>query len=319
MHTHLAFVVRLGRGTALTLLFVVVALGLLSCGGSAGGGTVSGGNVSGGGGTSNASTFTITDPGGNNASKSAALVEDETPAVSADGRYVAYAASQSGHAQIFARDICQGADSTCQQRTILISSALDGTAANDDSHSPSMSSDGRYVTFSSAAANLVTETGTSSGTGTGRQVYLRDTCFGVSGSCTPSTQLISTDPNGALLGTEGILPSLSASGRFVAFLAVTKSQATQTSAATSKSAAGTNDSGYRQIFVRDTCLGVANCTPKTTRISLQPGDGSGTGTGPAISGSADHVALAGGTTATLFTHSVAVDDGVFLALTKNQQ
>ena len=125
------------------------------------------------------------------------------------------------------------------------------------------------------------------------------------------------------MGTESILPSVSASGRFVAFLAVTPSQSAQASAATSKSATSTNNSGYRQVFVRDTCLGAANCTPKTTRISLQPGDGSGTGTGkpagPAISGSANHVALAGGSTATLFTHSVAIDDGVFLALTKNQQ
>ena len=64
-----------------------------------------------------------------------------------------------------------------------------------------MSSDGRYVAFSSVAANLVTESGTSTAPGTGRQVYLRDTCFGVSGSCTPSTQLISTDPNGTLVGT----------------------------------------------------------------------------------------------------------------------
>ncbi|MGH9741663.1 MAG: hypothetical protein ACRD51_04855, partial [Candidatus Acidiferrum sp.] len=87
------------------------------------------------------------------------------------------------------------------------------------------------------------------------------------------------------------------------------------------------NSGFRQVFVRDTCLGAANnCTPQTTRISLQPGDGSGTGTtgapakpaGPAISGSADHVALAGGATATLFTRSLAVDDDVFLALTKTQ-
>jgi Tol biopolymer transport system component len=250
-------------------------------------------------------------------------VEEETPAVSLDSRYVAYAASQNGHAQIFARDTCQGADPSCQPRTILISSALDGTAPSDDSHSPSMSSDGRYVAFSSAAANLVTETGTSTGPGTGRQVYLRDTCFGVSASCTPSTQLISTDPNGTLLGTEGILPSLSASGRFVAFLAVTPSQATPASAATGKSAASASNSGYRQVFVRDTCLGATNCTSKTTRISLQPGDGSGTGitkpAGPAISGNADHVALAGGTTATLFMRSVAVDDGVFLALTKSQQ
>jgi hypothetical protein len=277
----------------------------------------------GGGGASNALPFTITGAGGNNASANAAMVEEETPAVSLDSRYVAYAALQNGHAQIFARDTCQGADPSCQPRTILISSALDGTAPSDDSHSPSMSSDGRYVAFSSAAANLVTETGTSTGPGTGRQVYLRDTCFGVSASCTPSTQLISTDPNGTLLGTEGILPSLSASGRFVAFLAVTPSQATPASAATSKSAASASNSGYRQVFVRDTCLGATNCTPKTTRISLQPGDGSGTGitkpAGPAISGNADHVALAGGTTATLFMRSVAVDDGVFLALTKSQQ
>jgi Tol biopolymer transport system component len=254
------------------------------------------------------------------------MLEEETPAVSLDGRYVAYAASQSGHAQIFARDTCQGADASCQPRTILVSSALDGSAPTNDSHSPSMSSDGRYVAFSSAAANLVTESGASTAPGAGRQVYLRDTCFGVSGSCTPSTQLISTDPNGTLLGTEGLLPSLSASGRFVAFLAVTKSQSSPSaaaSAATSKFAASSTNSGYRQIFVRDTCLGTANCTPKTTRISLQPGDGSGTGTakpaGPAISGSADHVALAGGTTATLFTRSVAINDDVFLALTKSQQ
>lgn len=277
----------------------------------------------GGGGTSNGATFTI-GTGGNAANANAAMLEEETPAVSLDGRYVAYSASQSGHAQIFARDTCQGADTSCQPRTILVSSAIDGTAPSDDSHSPSMSSDGRYVAFSSAAANLVNETGASSTPGAGRQVYLRDTCFGVSGSCTPATQLISTDPNGTLLGTEGLLPSLSASGRFVAFLAVTKSQSAQAPALTNKSAASATNSGYRQIFVRDTCLGTANCAPKTTRISLQPGDGSGTGTttkpaGPAISGSADHVALAGGTTATLFTRSVAVDDDVFLALTKSQQ
>jgi hypothetical protein len=269
----------------------------------------------GGGGTSNGTTFTITGPGGAAASANAAMVAEETPAVSLDGRYVAYSASQNGHSQIFARDTCQGADSSCQPRTMLISSALDGTAASEDSHAPSMSSDGRYVAFSSAATNLASDSTT------GRQVYVRDTCFGVSAACTPSTQLISTDPNGALVGTEAILPSVSASGRFVAFLAVTPTHSSVSSV--DKSSSGASNSGLRQVFVRDTCLGAANCTPKTTRISLQPGDGSGTGTskpaGPAISGSANHVALAGGNTATLFTRSVAVDDGVFLALTKNPQ
>ncbi|HTQ59253.1 MAG TPA: hypothetical protein VMI32_03460 [Candidatus Solibacter sp.] len=271
----------------------------------------------GGGGASNGLTFTITDPGANNANKSAAAVQEETPALSLDGRYVAYTAAQNGHSQIFARDTCQGADASCQPNTVLVSSALDGTAAAEDSHSPSMSSDGRYVAFSSSAANLVSDSTT------GRQVFLRDTCFGVTTSCTPSTQLISTDPNGALVGTESILPSVSSTGRFIAFLAVTPSLATQTPAAANKSGASTPTSGLRQVFVRDTCLGAANCTPKTTRISLQPGDGSGTGTtkpaGPAISGNAGNLALANGNTATLFTRSIAVDDGVFLALTKNQQ
>jgi hypothetical protein len=286
----------------------------LNCGGTGGGGTSPCPLVSGST-TVTVCTLTITDP----SNSSNASLEEETPAVSADGRYVAYAAPQSGHSQILARDTCQGADASCQPSTMVVSSAVDGTPGNDDSHAPSMNSSGRYVAFSSAAANLVADAPAQ----TGRQVYLRDTCFGVTGSCTPSTQLVSTDPNGALVGTEAILPSVSASGRYVAFLAVTASHANAAAAAAvGKSGATASNSGLRQIFVRDTCLGVQNCTPSTTRISLEPGDGSGTTSkpaGPAISGGAKSIALAGGNTATVFTHSVAVDDGVFLALTKNAQ
>ena len=74
--------------------------------------------------------------------------------------------------------------------------------------------------------------------------------------------------------------------------------------------------------MRDTCLGAANCTPKTTRISLQPGDtstGNAKPAGPALSGSASRVALPGANAATVFTRSVAVDDRVFLALTAKSQ
>jgi hypothetical protein len=177
-----------------------------------------------------------------------------------------------------------------------------------------MSSDGRYVAFSSAATNLVENVPS------GRQVYLRDTCAGAGDSCKPSTHLISTDPNGALVGTESILPSVSSSGRFVAFLAVTPSHASNQPAAETKSTGG-NNSGFRQVFIRDTCLGASNCTPKTTRISLQPGDGTDTDTkpaGPALSSNAGHVAIPGGNAATLFTRSVAVDDRVFLAIANQQ-
>lgn len=249
-------------------------------------------------------------------SVSQAAVSEETPAVSLDGRYVAYTAVSGDHAQIFLRDTCEGAPASCQPQTSLLSVNGDGEAASGDSHTPSMSSDGRYVAFSSDASNLG-ENGPS-----GRQVYLRDTCAGAADSCKPSTTLISTDSGGALVGAESILPSVSSSGRFVAFLAVTPSHAPSHPSAEAKSSGGATNSGYRQVFVRDTCLGAANCTPKTTRISLQPGDGTGSEAapaGPALSGKAKHVATTGAKTSTLFTRSVPVDDSVFLAITSDQR
>jgi hypothetical protein len=275
---------------------------------------------SGGGGTSNALPFTVQTgvcPASASATTTAqTAVAEETPAVSHDGRYVAYTAAQNDHAQVFLRDTCETAAADCKQRTILLSAAEDGAAANDDSRSPSMSSDGRFVAFSSAATNLISEAPA------GRQIYLRDTCIGAAASCTPSTQIASTDPNGALVGTEGILPSISASGRFIAFLAVTSSHAAgQAKGQASQRSNNSANSGYRQVFIRDTCFGTANCTPSTTRISLQPGDPSSTDekpAGPSISGAARHIALTGARTSALFTRSVAVDDDVFLAVTNKQ-
>jgi hypothetical protein len=276
----------------------------------------------GGGGPSNSLLFTVQTTAcpasalATATSQAQIAVAEETPAVSHDGRYIAYTAAQNDHVQVFLRDTCEAAAGDCRQRTILLSTAEDG-AANDDSRSPSMSSDGRFVAFSSAATNLVAEAPP------GRQIYLRDTCLGAAASCIPSTQLVSTDPNGALVGTESILPSVSASGRFVAFLAVTPSRSAGQGKAQGSAHANTGlNSGYRQVFVRDTCFGAANCAPRTTRISLQPGDASSTEekpAGPAISGAAKHVALAGASTSMFFTRSVAVDDGVFLALTNKQQ
>jgi hypothetical protein len=179
-----------------------------------------------------------------------------------------------------------------------------------------MSSDGRFVAFSSAATNLGSD---SSGSPQGAQIFLRDTCFGADTSCKPSTQLISTDPTGALVGTNNVLPSVSASGRFVAFLSVKPSPS---SAPAQRSSASSPDSGFRQVFVRDTCLGApAGCDPSTTRISLQPGsapENAGKPAGPAISGNSGLVAAPGAGMATLFTHSVAIDDRVFLAATKSK-
>jgi hypothetical protein len=276
----------------------------------------------GGGGPSAPLTFTICASGQSSCAPAAAakagataMVAEETPALSLDGRFVAYTAIQNDRAQILLRDTCEGAASGCRPHTTLLSAAADGTPANDDSRMPSMSADGRYVAFSSAATNLAENAPP------GRQIYLLDTCAGAGDSCKPSTHLISTDPNGALVGTESVLPSVSSSGRFVAFLAVTPSHSSKAAEAQSKTSVSGNNSGYRQVFIRDTCLGSSNCTPKTTRISLQPGDGTVSTAklaGPVLSGNAGHVAIAGANTATLFTRSVAVDDRVFVAIANQQ-
>jgi hypothetical protein len=266
---------------------------------------------SGGGGTSGAQTFTITAAGGALAHAASQTVVEETPSVSADGRYVAYSASDSQHTLIFVRDTCEGAASGCKAQTTSVSTASDGSAANDDSSSPSISANGRYVAFGSAATNLVENAPA------GHQIYLRDTCTGAESSCTASTQIVSIDSNGGLMGTESFLPSISASGRFVAFLAVTQSHAPQQAGV----APGTKNSGYRQVFVRDTCVGVSGCTPSTSRISMQPGDGTSTAAklaGPAMGANGKNVGLAG-QAATLFTRSVAIDDRVFLAITNSNK
>lgn len=245
------------------------------------------------------------------AKPSAALaLAEETPALGQDGRYVAYTATQNSHAQIFLRDTCTGAPSDCVPRTSLLSATSDGTQGNADSNTPSVSSDGRFVAFSSAATNLV------SNTPAGRQIYLRDTCAGAASSCTPQTTLISADETGSLAGNDNLLPSVSSSGRFVAFLSVTPSKYPAKSA-------GAPNSGYRQIFVRDTCFGATtSCAPKTTRISVMPGDTTSLQSkpaGPAISSSAQAVGVASAAVPTILTRAVPVDDRVFLALTNSSQ
>jgi hypothetical protein len=264
-------------------------------------------------------TFTITNSSAANTcpvtTPVTPAVVEETPAVSQDGRYVAYASTQNGESQILLRDTCVGATSGCTANTRMVSSATDGTVGNRDSHNAVMTLDGRYVAFSSAATNLVENAPP------GRQVYLRDTCIAAPTSCKASTVLISADEEGKLVGTEAILPSISSSGRFVAFLAVTESQS---HASGNKPQVGGNgaNSGLRQVFVRDTCLGAVNCTPKTTRISLMPGDtpaNSAKPAGPALSGLAKQLALSEGKNATMFTPTLPVDDRVFLAISNEQK
>lgn len=78
------------------------------------------------------------------------------PAISADGRYVAFdsdaddltTGKHNGKNNIFVRDLRTG-------RTTLVSTDSSGRIADGSSYTPSISGDGRYVAFASEADNLV--------------------------------------------------------------------------------------------------------------------------------------------------------------------
>ena len=92
------------------------------------------------------------------------------PALSADGRYVAFvslasnlvAGDTNGQSDVFVRDLAMG-------QTVRVSFASDGAQANGWSRSPTISADGRYVAFTSTASNLVP-----GDTNTVEDVFVRD-------------------------------------------------------------------------------------------------------------------------------------------------
>jgi hypothetical protein len=129
-----------------------------------------------------------------------------------------------------------------------------------------MSSDQRYGVFVLASTDGVTEI-----PGTTQNIFVGDTCMGVSSGCTPSTTLVSTGLNGTQANGDSILPSISsnstgvsadmtADGRYVTFL----------SSATNLVTGGT--SSVMNAFVRDTCARVSSgCTPSTQLVSVSTG------------------------------------------------
>jgi len=186
-------------------------------------------------------------------------------AMSADGRYVAFSSratnlvSGSFHAgpQIFLRDTCLGgaSASNCTPSTTLISVGLNGIPGDAASEFPSVSAGGRFVTFASAASNLVAGASASAA-----QIYLRDTCLGSpSADCVPRTILISQDAAGGAGKGASLQASISRDGRYVAFDSVAPNLV-----------AG-SFSGSSNVFLRDTCLGQtapAGCAPFTALVSV---------------------------------------------------
>lgn len=210
--------------------------------------------------------------------------DSRTASISANGRYVTFhslatnlvAGDTNGKIDVFVRDTCLGADTGCSPSTYIVSVSTDGTQGNSDSFHQAISGNGRFVAFKSFATNLV-----SSDTNNQPDVFVRDTCAGATG-CTPSTFRVSVATNGSQANDHlDLLPAIDYAGRIVAF----------TSFATDLVANDTN--GEADVFIRDTCAGVAGCTPSTSRVSIGA-DGSqanGGSTDPAVSGDGRFIAF----------------------------
>ena len=123
-----------------------------------------------------------------------------------DGRYVAFqsratnlVSAPTTYRQIFVRDIQAGA-------TTLVSAAPGGAQGNNYSANPSISADGRYVSFESWATNLVSPPTT----GDYSQVFVHDRQTG-------ANWLASKVPGGGEGNANSLYSSISADGRYVAF------------------------------------------------------------------------------------------------------
>ncbi len=94
-------------------------------------------------------------------------------------------------------------------KTKLVTSGINGDGPNDASRSPKISGDGRYITYESAASNLVAEDNNKA-----NDVFLYD-------SSTNTTKLISIDADGKQLTKQSSEPSISSDGRYVSFSSLT--------------------------------------------------------------------------------------------------
>ncbi len=190
--------------------------------------------------------------------------ESRHPAVTPDGRFIAFDSlgvnlvpgGTNGHVHIFVRDTCFGVASGCSPTTTLVSAAADASEANNDSYSPTISSNGRFVAFQSAATNLAASA--SNGVG---QVFLHDRDVAQTGVFDQPGNTANILISVAMDGTPGDMgavdASINADGRFVAF-------------DSSSDDLVPNDTNMApDVFVRDTCLTAPpGCVPVTIRASV---------------------------------------------------
>ena len=188
----------------------------------------------------------------------------DSPAISADGRYVAFASNASNlvagdsnaSEDVFVRDLKL-------HKTYRVSVSTAGVQGNNASADPSISADGRYVAFDSTASNLVA--GDSNGYA---DVFVRDRTL-------HRTYRVSVSSAGVQGNSDSTFPAISANGRYVAF-------------ASNASNLVTGDSnGFEDVFLRDRTL------HKTYRVSVSTAgvQGNNNSDAPSISADGRYVAF----------------------------
>jgi hypothetical protein len=264
------------------------------------------------------------------------------PAIADEGLFVSFtstatnlassSSSLNGTSQVFERSTCITtigvAGNTCAPSTNLISSpdaTLDAQTPSDGASDESaISEDGRFVAFVSPSTNLIV------GVGPTQQVYMRDTCTGVAATtpptCTPSLVLIST-PDGTTpangLSEDPSFSSCTSSTTTVTTATGTCATGQFVAFATRASNLGANvQNGVENIFVRNTCLGLAVTTSTTptcaqyTFLASQPAGASlglanGDSIEPSISGDGHTVGYISSASNLVATDSNGIPD-VFL-------
>jgi hypothetical protein len=194
----------------------------------------------------------------------------EYPAISPDGRYVAFASKATNlvsgvtipasSEQIFLRDTCVGAAAGCNPSTILISHGTTAGFVFSD-NPPSVSSGGRYVAFVSSDSSLI-PSGVIKPSFAEPQVYLYDTCVSagvnVCGAATPTTTLISQF-SGSAGNNSSSFPFISADGRLITFVSTSSNL-------------NSNASSDVATYEFDTCIAnnvpVPSCTSGLHLLSL---------------------------------------------------
>jgi Tol biopolymer transport system component len=147
--------------------------------------------------------------------------------------------------------------STVERINSLMQSAAESTSSASVASSPSLatptvSADKRYAVVVLASTDGATEV-----PGTPENIFVRDTCTGAPAGCVPSVILASIGLNNNPADGDSISPSISADGRYVAFLS------------SAMNLVDSDTNGVMDVFVRDTCAGApSGCAPSTQRVSV---------------------------------------------------